>query len=579
MQPAVVRVRPDVSALHKTFDYSVPERLTGLPAGDRLAVGSRVRVDLHGRRVAGWVTEVDPVPAVDVALSPLRRWSGFGPDRAMIDLAEWAAHRWTGSVARLLRTASPPKNVYRLPAGSVRRYDGEVAAWADQCFADAGAVVRVPPAGDRWPIVLAALARGNPLLLAPTVDTARELAERLRRLHFDVALLPDDWARARAGAVTVGTRSAAFASVKGLGSIVVLDEHDDAYREERSPTWHAREVAIERARRAGVPCVLVSPAPSLEALQALPLRTLDRTVEFAGWSKVQIVDRRDEPPGRLGLFSEEFVRAISPASSVGRVACILNRTGRVRLLACAACGALTTCEQCGASVRQNDDASLECLRCSTQRPPACDGCGSSRLKNLVLGIGRAREELAALLGERVGEVTAAAAVDEDARVVIGTEALLRAPARGAARWRCIAFLDVDQHITALRQRAESEAFALLVMAARLTGSRSLGGRVLVQTRLPDHRVLVAAQRGDPGPLSEALTEQSERMQWPPLVAQAEVSGAAAAAYIELLGTPIGIEVRGPNDDAWLVRAPTVEILTAELGNVSRPPGRLRIAVE
>ena len=572
--PRVVRVQPDVAALHKSFDYAVPE--TWLVGGDvDLRIGSRVRVELHGRRVGGWVTELDPEPVTDVELRLLQKWSGLGPTADVIDLANWLAYRWVGSPAKALRTASPPKNVYRLPASEAALWTGEVEEWASAAFDGPGSVVRVAPSADRWPLVLAAVARGNPLLLMPTVGAAKQLAGRLRRAGFSVALLPEDWAKAAAGGVVVGTRAAVLGPVHDLGAVVVFDEHDEAYREERAPTWHAREVAIERARRSNVPCVLVSPSPSVESTRSLPLVTPDRSDEYGGWAGFEIIDRRSEPPGRLGLFSEELVRALK---NPGRVACILNRTGRVRLLACIACGALASCDRCQGAVRQVDDSTLTCMRCGEERPPVCAACGGARLKNLVLGVARAREELAALMGEAVGEVTASDSSDADARIVIGTEALLRATPERSARWRMVAFLDFDQHLTALRQQAESDAMGLLIMASRLVGTRRGGGRVLVQTRMGDHRVLDAARRGDPGSLTEALAAQAEAMRWPPAVAQAEVSGKGAPGFIERLGNPIGLDVLGPNDDRWLIRAASTDALVTELGRIDRGDDRLRIAI-
>lgn len=569
-----MRVQPDVAAIRRRFDYAVPETWR---AGDDvdLGLGDRVRIELHGRRVGGWVRELDPEPIADVDLRLVQKWSGLGPSPAVMDLADWLAHRWAGSPAKALRTASPPKNVYRLPPAHVSRWTGPVEPWAAAAFAGAGATVRLAPASDRWPLVQAAAALGNPLLLMPTLLEADRLAARLRRQGLMVARLPEEWARAAAGAVVVGARAAALGPTHPLGAVVVFDEHDEAYREERTPTWHARDVAVERARRAGVPCVLVSPAPSVDAVRLLPVREQDRAAEHAGWAQVEVIDRRGEPPGRLGLFSESLTRLLS---GPGRVACILNRTGRVRLLACVSCGELARCDICGGAVRQVDDARLTCARCGAQRPPACASCGSARLKNLVLGVARAREELAALLGEPVGEVTASAADNADARVVIGTEALLRATPRGAARWSTVAFLDFDQHLTALRQSAEAEAIGLLALAARQVGSRRGGGRVVVQTRLPDHRVLDAARRGNTGALTEALAVQAEEMGWPPAVAQAEISGPGAAGFIERLGRPLGIEVLGPADGRWLLRSADQELLLHELASLDRGEDRLRIAV-
>ncbi|MEM7092147.1 MAG: hypothetical protein AAF567_04030 [Actinomycetota bacterium] len=573
--PSVVRVRPDVAAVSRTFDYLVPELWRSSPGDFDLRVGGRVRVELHGRRVGGWITELDPDTPDGIELRPLKKWSGHGPSVDVIELADWAARHWAGSPAKLLRTASPARNVYRLRGAKVERWHGDVEPWAAAAFEGSGSTQLVAPAADRWPIVVAAAKFGNPLLLVPTLDAAAQLAGRVRRAGLHVALLPDDWDRAASGAVVIGTRAAAFGPVHELGAVVVFDEHDEIWREERTPTWHARDVAIERARRAGVPCVVVSPAPSIDAVRALPLREPDRAEQHAGWPGVVLVDRREEPPGRLGLFSDNLARSLR---SQHRVACVLNRTGRVRLLACTACGELTTCDVCGGPVRQVDDTSLTCARCGASRPPVCSHCGSARLKNLVLGVARAREELAALLGERVGEVTATGIEDDDARVMIGTEALLRTTPPRGSRYRTIAFLDFDQHLSAVRQSAEADAMSLLCLAARQVGTRRGGGRILVQTRMPEHRVLQAAVRGDTATLTAELAEQAEAMSWPPAVAQAEVSGAGAEDFVAALGRPLGLSVLGPRNDAWLIRSADRELLVDELARVDRGEDRLRIAL-
>ena len=90
----------------------------------------------------------------------------------------------------------------------------------------------------------------------------------------------------------VGTRAAAWAPVGGLAAVVVVDEHDEAHQQEQAPTWHARDVALERAHRAGVPCVLTSPCPSLEALAESPVLVPSRAEERAGWPVVDVVDMR-----------------------------------------------------------------------------------------------------------------------------------------------------------------------------------------------------------------------------------------------------------------------------------------------
>ncbi|MDQ3107899.1 MAG: hypothetical protein M3Q68_08880, partial [Actinomycetota bacterium] len=344
----------------------------------------------------------------------------------------------------------------------------------------------------------------------------------------------------------------------------------EGYQEERAPTWNARDVAVERARRAGVPAVVLSPCPDLGMTAAADdVLTLARSSERAGWPILDIIDRRADDP-RTGLFSERLADALRRAD---RIVCVLNRKGRARLLACGACGELARCERCQAAVAQIDDR-LVCHRCHLDRPPVCASCASTRLKSLRLGVTRVREELAALTGRQGGEVTADTETVPDAPVLIGTEAVLHRVGRVDA----VAFLDFDQELLATRYRANEQALGLLARAGRLVGGRRSGGRVLVQTRVPKHEVLDAALHGDPDRVAEPELERRRALGFPPVSALALVSGPAAPALIELL-VPQPVELLGPDDGRWLVRAPDHRTLAAAFAAAGRPPGRLRIEID
>ena len=635
----VVRVLPDVSALRKTFDYTVPAALS-----DRVRVGTQVRIALGPRRVGGWVVEDHVQPVAGVTLRPIAAVRGWGPPSAVLDLAEWAAWRWAGPVATLLRTASSQTAVRALPdaRAPVRAHTASVAPGAPAqpvrsaqpvdpvqqapLFGVPGSdaettIVRLGPATDPWPVVLGAANRlrddgsgAGVLVLAPGHKAAADLARRLRAAGTAVALLPGDWARARAGGcVVVGARAGAFAPLPRLAAAVVLDAHDEAYHEERAPTWAAWAVVAERARRDGAPCALVSPCPTLEILALGPLAVPARAVERRGWPPVEVVDRRSDDP-RTGLFSERLVRLMRAVIErpEGRVVCVVNRTGRVRLLGCAACGELARCETCGAALELVGDTRrasrrheaepapsvaavptplLSCRRCGEQRPVVCGACGGTRMKALRLGVSRVREELEALVGVAVAEVWGPASADEGedqrvapARVVVGTEAALhRVPSADA-----VAFLEFDSELLAPRFRAAEQALGLLARAARLVSDTGGGeardrapGRVLVQTRQPHHPALVSAVSADPGVLAAQESEMRRALLLPPFSALAVVSGAAADAYGDALrsSAPEAVEVRGPVDGAWSVRAPDHAVLSDLLSSVPRPPGRLRVEVD
>jgi len=597
----VVRVVPDMVQFDKDLYYAVPDAWHADGRADRLAVGSIVRITLRGRPMRGWITEVGVEPLADVGLKPLTKLTGMGPPADVVSLARWAAWRWAGRTVHLLRAASPPRVVTH-PAGArtvSRSGDGvprpddrgggrqersrQVAVAGggplqryDDLFGRSGSVttLRCPPADSGTAVARAAARRGDSLIVVPTPADARRLAADLGSRGVRVAVGSDDWAVAAAGATVVGTLTAVWLPMPRLSAVVVLDEHSESLRSERTPTWHARDVALERARRVGAPAVLVSPAPTLEALEAGELRTVGRVAERDGWPIVDVLDRRLDDPVRGGLFAAGLRDRLDRAG--GRVAIVLNRKGRGRLLACKACGELLRTTDGRLPMRLADEE-LVAADGSERRPVVCARCGSTVLRNLRMGVTRAREDLAALTGEPVGELTADSDRLGTERIVVGTEAVLWRLQSAAAA----VFLDFDQELLAPRQRASEQALALLARAARLVGGRRDGGRLVVQTRQPDHPVVRAAMLADPSIVASVERERRQELGLPPYGAQAKVSGPGAEAFIEALCEAAGpaVSVRGPWDGQFLLRAPSHEPLLGLLGRIPRPAERLRVEVD
>ena len=162
--------------------------------------------------------------------------------------------------------------------------DGILATGADAAAGEAS-IVRLAPSLDAALVVLELIHRIGPagiLTLVPSPGGGPRLATRLRSAGVEVALMPEGWERAaRGGSVVVGTRAAAWAPARRLRAVVVLDAHDEAYREERSPTWSAVDVVVERARWDGAPVALVSSCPPVALAEGRRLVTTSRSVEAA----------------------------------------------------------------------------------------------------------------------------------------------------------------------------------------------------------------------------------------------------------------------------------------------------------
>jgi primosomal protein N' (replication factor Y) (superfamily II helicase) len=569
---SVVRVIPDVTGLDKEFDYLAP---VGLDA----PVGSRVRIPLHGRRVAGWVVAVDPPDAVaDDRLRPIAAVASRGPTAELIALGRWASVRWAaGRLRPFLVTASPPTNVAGLPpsrrtaAPRAPVHDG-----AARLLDGGGGMLRVPPATDVAPVVLAAAGRGPVIVVVPSLDQARLEAIRLRRTGLSVASMPQEWAAAAAGVdVVIGARAAAWAPCPGLAAVVVVDEHDEALQEERSPTWHARDVLVERARRAGIPVLLVSPCPSVNGLAAVGERLVRPAIdeERRGWPIVELVDRSRDEPWKTSLVTSQLITHLR---SERTVVCVHNTPGRARILACRACRTLARCAVCDAAVGLADDGTLACRRCATVRPAVCLQCGASAFANLRPGVTRLREELEAAAGRPVVAVTGRDALPPvDAGIYVGTEAVLHRVPRADV----VAFLDIDAELLAPRYRAAEQAMALLVRGARVAGGRDHGGRLLVQTFLARHEVVQAALLADPGRLVEPERARRRLLGLPPYAALAALSGSGADELAAAVGTHEGLTVGGAGA-TWTARAATWQQLGLAIIAAPRPKGsRIRVEVD
>jgi primosomal protein N' (replication factor Y) len=571
----VVGIVPDVTGLDRVFDYAVSEEMAA-----SVGIGGRVRVSLNGRHVGGWIVSLEPPSDDGLKLKFIERSSGLGPDEETLDLCRWASWRWGANRLRpFLVTASPNTVVNRAsPTRRTKVLAEPVSPAATSLLADGGGVLRLPPSDDQMPAVLAAARLGPTLVVCASIDGARVLATRLRRTGVSVALMPDEWAQARGGAdVVIGARAAAFAPCPDLASAVVLDEHEDAMQEERVPTWHARDVVIERARRRGAPVLLISPCPSVGALAGRKVVAPPAEREAAAWPLVEVADRNDEEPWKRSLVSAQLIAHLRDPGV--RVACVLNTKGQAKLLACRGCNTLVRCEKCDAAMGEDEVGRLDCGSCGATRPRVCASCGSGVLARLRPGVSRLRDELEAAAQRDVVSVVAnkdSDVVDDSvADVFVGTEAVLHR----VRRIDVVAFLDFDSELLAPRYRAAEQAMALLARAARLVGKRRDGGRLLIQTTMSDHEVVRAALAGSPSLASDAEVARRTALSLPPFSAMAIIDGDGAERFTDDLRSRSGISVVA-HRDRWLVRATDSTALADALAETERPANsKLRVEVD
>ena len=562
----VARVVPDVTGVDKIFDYLVPDALV-----ETVRVGVRVRVPLHGRNVAGWVVEIgEPSAGLEVKkIKSVIKVLGLGATAEIVNLAVWATKRWAGRMRSFISTAAPETLVKSVPSA---RYMPRAVQYASDAFEKirdfGGGLITVSPLTNLAPFISAVACDGPTIVVMPTQHRVKLLAAALRANNFSVAQWPQDWSLAYGGVdVVIGTRSAVWAPVEKFANIVVVDEHDDLLQEERSPTWHARDVAIERASRVGARCVLLSPIASLAARKWAGDR---QVVDTQGkWPEVLIVDRNKDEQWSRSLISSELIAELRDKSR--RVVCVLNSKGRARLTACGSCRNILRCEKCDAALNQSDKTMLACPRCGESRPVICQVCGSSSCAVLKPGVARLREELEAAANRSVFEVTAATeTVNERCNVFVGTEAVLHRVQSADT----VVFLDIDSELLAPRYRANEIVATLVVHAARLVGRSNQNQRILLQTHTPDNAFLVGLKVGDLNQYFASDDARRSLLKFPPYGSIAQVSGKGTKAFLDSLNESLEysavVQTMNKDTENGLIRAENWQQLTDVIVSAQRP---------
>ena len=509
-------------------------------------VGTIVRVPLHGRRVRGWVLDAD-VRRARGRRSTLREVlavvsAGPPPDvRRPVPLGGVALGRPAGR--RFLRAASPP-NVVRADDRARARDRGVPAG---------SLATRTPTAADRCSrrrrgaiVARAGRARGldardrSRRRRAPRArrDAASDEGREVLSLRSDRSATPSApraWDRARAGAcVVVGGRTAVWAPVPDLargrrarrgrrGARGGARAHVERPRR-RARTRRARAGATRpraHARADGRRCCV--------GASTRPRRRSPRVP----WPRVEVVDQRDEQPGH-GLLTRRARRRAAPRASTrgARAVCVLNRTGRARLLACRTCRELARCERCGATVEQHD-AGLACPRCAPTRPPVCLALPRhARSAPSGPGITRVRDDLAALLPRADGRRGRRRDRRRcpTCRVLVGTEAVLhRVPRRRPARSGWSRSSSSTRSCSRRGPAPPSRRSGCSSGRPGCSGRAPTAGGCCSRPGCPTTRWCVAARRGDP--LRRRRRRDAPgaaRSGFPPFGGVAELSGDADA---------------------------------------------------
>jgi len=664
---ALVRVAvPIPLARDESLVYEIPEE-------ESPEVGLRVLVPVGPRRVWGTVLGLE-------AKKPdfrVRKVSGVPEPRLVVtaellELCRWVADYYAANLSDVLQAAVPS------PAGLTRRASrsapDEETAWLDVA----------PPARDalneeqraalealelairsrtfathllfgvtgsgKTAVYLHAAAEalrdgGQTLILVPEIALSPQTLDSFRRAGFERTALyhstlrprdrEDVWRAAAEGTVdlVVGTRSAVFLPFRNLRLIVVDEEQDSAYKQDETPRYHARDVALVRAKRLRAVTVLASATPSLETFARVKqgrcgLLRLPRRIDGRPLPTVHVTDLRiraakgaPEPASRFlsPLLVEAMTRTLERRE---QAILFLNRRGHSTYLQCRGCGQVARCDRCDVSYTVHlADQMLLCHYCGAERKllPGCSGCGATNLWFGGVGIQRIEREVA-----RCFPMARLARLDFDATRKRGAAAsILGAFRTGQTDFllgtqmvakgfdfpmvTLVGIIVADLQLYLPDFRAAERTFQLLTQVAGRAGRGDRPGEVILQSYDPDHPALLCAAAQDFEMFYEQEATERHDLHYPPFghLVEVEVRGAKKERVIKEAGTlrealarlgrGMGIELLGPapkpiariqNTERWHIlvrsgsRTAMQGFLKAALPTIRGPrPSGVRVVVD
>jgi primosomal protein N' (replication factor Y) len=544
----------------KTFTYAIPEELEA-----SVEIGSLVRVPFGHRKVRGVVVELADGDAGELeAILKLVFPAPVAP-QPMPQVLDWIARRYTTPRGVVFDRVVPPRvrvtaRRVELPipkvSGLLGSYEnGDSLLTAISNGIEGTWCLQTLPSHDRGALLVelvsAAVGSGSALVAVPEVRYGSNVIDRLL-VAFPGAARVDSsagdqerskgWAALGAGTrLGLGGRGAVLGPARELRLIVVDDEPHTSFKEDRSPRFDARRVAMERARLSGAVCVFAGNALSVESGWGAMKGDL-------GWvapARAALKSARPnveltEPEGPS--ISKYLHQAVNETLRRGEgVGLLVPQSGYARALWCSSCRRSIRCPRCEAGViYERSGRAVRCPRCawSGTAPDVCPSCGSTEFRYLGAGSERLEEQLAhtfprsrvvrmdpTILAETEGKIPAG---DIYVTTWIGTKPELRPEVK------LVGVLDVDALIRRPDFRAAENAYLAVVEMAGWAGPHSEGGRLVLQTAEPGHHAVQAVVRADHGFFLKREVELRRELGYPPFseLVKLRSGGAASTEVLE-----------------------------------------------
>lgn len=534
--------------LHTTFSYEAPADIP-------LHVGCRVRVPFRRKHIVAIVTQLNSIAPAHAKLKPIEECLDDAPmlSESLLNLCRWIAQYYAAPLGEVIQITLPPhlwkqqkrqvtSRLAHAHGSHVQRTDAQPPTLnaaqntAVTAITNAISVHHFAPfllhgvtGSGKTEVYLAACARAlaqnqQAIILVPEIALTPQLLGRfVERFGTAMAVYHSglteaqrtlQWQRIRSGEaqIVVGTRSAIFAPVATLGLIIVDEEHDSSYKQDDSPRYNGRDVAVMRAKMENCPIVLGSATPALESFAnarqgKYQLLELGERATGQTMPQIQIVDMRalKEKGKPAPIFSPQLLAAIQKRIDAQEQTLLLvNRRGFARFIVCEDCGHISTCPNCDVSLAFHQGArELRCHYCDyhTASPDTCPTCHSLDIKPIGAGTERLEETLkdhfpTARIGRLDSDTIATQhnrtqvlqdMHDRNLDILVGTQMI--AKGHDFSHVTLVGVIAAETGLNVPDFRAAERSFQLLMQASGRAGRAHLAGEVVIQTLQPEHACL------------------------------------------------------------------------------------------
>lgn len=492
-----VNVIPDILKLEKSYWYKVPNGLAQL---DQIKVGSVVRINIHSQRTKGWISaiaislpqvqsnqeELDPDKLKDII-----QYVSDGPPEHVVRFCEKLSEHYLVSPVYFLRSATPKK----ITKGII--YKKRAISKTNK-----PKLILVNPRANRRESIDKNISKtGSTLIVSP--ESHQKLCDWLtskgeKTINYVEAdqLTPELFSRAtKPKQVIIGGRKSLFSPSSDIESIIILDDSYEQLRDERTPKWHAVDVAQIYSQMFGTQLTVISSNPSfMSAVSEIE----DCRSTSNQWPEIYIDDKLESDPA-LGTFSREIVDSIVTALEDGKnAAVILNNKTAARLLSCISCSEIATCESCNHNVVQIETKlhEFQCLNCETIRPAICLHCQGSKFKKLRRGVPSLFEECVKLFSRWNVQVFEKNIDNASGPTLfISTEAILY-DEKIAKTLASIIFIDFDSTLFRNSQESFSQSLVLVNRALRKLQATDNKNPLIISTRVKTNPIIEDIVKGD-----------------------------------------------------------------------------------